>query len=482
MINLYDYQNKYILALRNSIKKGNKRIVLCASTGAGKTIMFSFMVSEHIKRGGKAIIFTHRAELLTQANGTFEKLGVKSDVITAKSNPDLSNSVHVAMVETFNKRKDVYEDFLKCKTLIIFDESHLQNFTKIMPFINENSIVIGATATPFRKPKEIQMNEFYTDLIHEIDTPELIKIGKLMPAISYGIPIDLSGLKKSGEDYDTAKYYSETQLYKGVVKNWEKHCLNTKTILFASNVESSKEVCEEFVINGYLAKHIDGSMNQNDRKNIFDWFDKTSNAILCNCGIATAGFDQHDIRTVILYRATTSLPLFLQMCGRGSRLSPQTGKTHFNILDFGNNISRHGFWEEPREWKLKYEKKSTKEQASPVKDCEKCCAINYASARICTICGFEFPKSEKEKQEEIELIKLEKVKTSGKLISELSVDELIILQKSKKLKSAFIWRVIRSKGEEIIYQYANQMNYSKGWVYRQIEDINNCEFRDYEIR
>jgi len=223
-------------------------------------------------------------------------------------------------------------------------------------------------------------------------------------------------------------------------------------------------------------------MNQNDRKNIFDWFDKTSNAILCNCGIATAGFDQHDIQTVILYRATTSLPLFLQMCGRGSRLSLQTGKTHFNILDFGNNITRHGFWEEPREWKLKYEKKSIKEQASPVKECEKCCAINYASARICMICGFEFPKSEKEKQEEIELIKLEKVKTSGKFISELSVDELIILQKSKKLKSTFIWRVIRSKGEEIIYQYADQMNYSKGWVYRQIEDINNCEFRDHEIR
>jgi len=205
MIKLYDYQEKYILALRESIKQGNKRLVLCASTGAGKTVMFSFMVSEHLKRGGRAIIFTHRSELLTQANGTFSHFGINAEVITANSKPELSSNLHVAMVETFNKRKDDYLAFLQSRTLVIFDEAHLQNFTKIMPLISDTSIVIGATATPYRKPKEIQMSEFYTDLIHEIDTPELIKIGKLMPAISYGIPIDLSGLKKSGEDYDTAK-------------------------------------------------------------------------------------------------------------------------------------------------------------------------------------------------------------------------------------------------------------------------------------
>lgn len=482
MIQLYDYQSKYIESLRGSIKRGNKRLVLCASTGAGKTVMFSYMVSEHLKKGGRAIIFTHRSELLTQANGTFSHFGIEADVITANSNPDLSKNCHVAMVETFNKRKDEYLSFLQSRTLVIFDEAHLQNFTKIMPLIHENSIVIGATATPYRKPKENQMSDFYNDLVHEIDTPELIEIGKLNPAKSFGIPIDLSGLKKSGEDYDTASYYSENQLYRGVVSNWKKHAWFTKTILFASNIESSKEVCAEFVLNGFDAKHVDGSMSKSERFEIFEWFNKTPSAILCNCGIATAGFDQHDIQTVILYRATTSLPLFLQMCGRGSRLSPQTGKTHFNILDFGNNISRHGFWEEPREWKLKYEKKSTREQASPVKDCPKCGAMNYASAKICQICEFEFPKTEKEQREEIELQELHRITTSGRKISQLSVNELIILQRSKILKPAFVWRVLRWMGMEYVRYYADCMNYSNGWIYRQEQELNDCEFRDYEIR
>ena len=37
------------------MKKGKKRLVLCAPTGSGKTVMFTFMVSEHIKKGGNVI-------------------------------------------------------------------------------------------------------------------------------------------------------------------------------------------------------------------------------------------------------------------------------------------------------------------------------------------------------------------------------------------------------------------------------------------
>lgn len=481
MIRLYDYQQKYINALRDSIRQGNKRLVLCASTGAGKTVMFSYMVSEHVKRGGRVIIFTHRSELLNQANDTFAHFGIEAELITSTSKVDLSKNVHVAMVETFHKRKDDYLFFLQSRTLVVFDEAHLQVFTKIMPLISKETIVIGATATPYRKPKEIQMNDFYDEIIHEIDTPELIEIGKLNSAKSYGVPIDMTGLKKKGDDYDTASYYSENKTYKGVVDNYERLTRWTKTILFASNIESSKEVCKEFVNNGYKAKHIDGSMSTTERESIFEWFDKTKDAILCNCGIATAGFDQHDIQTVILYRATTSLPLFLQMCGRGSRLSPQTNKTHFNVLDFGNNIQRHGFWEEPREWKLKYEKRSSKEQACMVKNCPKCNALNFSSARICQVCKFEFPKTEKEQREEIQLQELTKILINRKKVSQLSVNELIVLQNVGKMKTAFVWRVLRSMGKSFIEYYADCMNYSDGWVYRQLQDINNNEYRDYEV-
>src|SRR5690606_41971324 len=57
-------------------------------------------------------------------------------------------------------------------------------------------------------------------------------------------------------------------------------------------------------------------------ESVLKWFADSPNGILCNVGILTRGFDQPDIEVVILYRATKSLPLFLQMVGRGSRTTP----------------------------------------------------------------------------------------------------------------------------------------------------------------
>ena len=71
MIELYDYQNQYISSLKDAMKRGKRRLVLCAPTGAGKTVMFTYMVANAIKKGNRVIVFTHRKELLTQAGGTF---------------------------------------------------------------------------------------------------------------------------------------------------------------------------------------------------------------------------------------------------------------------------------------------------------------------------------------------------------------------------------------------------------------------------
>jgi superfamily II DNA or RNA helicase len=461
MIQLYDYQQKYIKSLRAAMKKGQKKLILCAPTGSGKTVMFSYMASRANNKQNSVLVFTHRSELLTQAGGAFNEFGLNPEYINAGSRPDLNEKLHVAMIETFHRRIDEYLDFLQTRDVIIFDEAHLQNFNKILDYIDTNQYVIGATATPFRKGKERCLSENYDEIIQVVDTPELIKLGNLVPAISYGVNINLKGLKKRGDDYDTSQYYEENKIYKGVVTNYEKHALGKKTIVFASNVESSKRVCQEFIDKGYNARHVDGTSS--DRDEIFKWFDITPNAILCNCGIATTGFDQKDIECVVLYRATTSLPLFLQMCGRGSRTYPN--KKDFKILDFGNYIQRLGFWEDPRSWDIK-KKPKTKEGQAVTKNCPSCEAMNYASVNNCVVCGYEFPEKEKEKtEEEIVLEVLKKHEIKGKLIDQLTMDELIICQKTKVLKTHFVWRVIRTKGW--IEEYGNSMGYSRGWAYRQ---------------
>ena len=391
------YQQELIGALRTSIQKGNKKIVLCAPTGAGKTICFTYMITEHLKRGGRAMVFTHRKELLKQAGSSFEKFGLTPEFINAGSKPDLTNPLHVAMVETFDRRKDDLGLFLLQKTLIIIDECHINNFTKLFEYISKETIVIGVTATPHRKGADIpSLSDFYTDLVQNVDTQKLIELGFLAKAESFGVKIRMDKLKQKGDDFDTEKYYSEHKMYAGVVENWKRLTPNKKTLLFASNVNSSIQVCQEFILNGIEAKHIDAKTPAHKRTEVLNWFENTQGAVLCNCGILTAGYDCPDIETIILYRATTSLPLFLQMVSRGSRVTPT--KTKFTILDFGNNIHRLGFWEDKRVWSLEKETQRTneKEDAGFIKICKKCGAILPPSAKICPYCGAVIKKEEKE--------------------------------------------------------------------------------------
>ena len=128
--------------------------------------MFSYMVKNHIEKGGRALIFTHRKELLTQSGGAFERFNLNPEYIEAGKEPDLTKNLHVSMIETFHRRLDRYRLFLDTRTMIIVDECHINSFTKVLENINsKETYVIGVTATPYRKGKSIpELKEFYQDI------------------------------------------------------------------------------------------------------------------------------------------------------------------------------------------------------------------------------------------------------------------------------------------------------------------------------
>lgn len=424
MLELRDYQQICISRIRECFAANKRRVILCAPTGAGKTAMFSYMVSRNLMRGGNALIVTDRVELLKQAGGAFNRLGLSPVNITAGSRPDLTHPLHVAMIETLSRRAETYANFIASKQLVIFDEAHKSAFDKLFPFISNSAYVIGATATPERKGSQESLNTFYSDIVQPIDTPDLIEKGFLSDAMTYGINIDLKGIKKIGGDYDPsemAKRYEERKVYEGVIENYTRICPNTKTLAFSANIEQSKALCERLCAAGLNARHLDSEMPDHERTSALDWLRNTPTAILCNVGILTTGFDCPDIETIILYRATTSLPLFLQMVGRGSRVTDTKNK--FNILDFGNNVKAHEMWEAPRIWSL--EKKPKRSKAAPsVKDCPACGGLVAASAKACKMCGYIFKpkKDEKDLNEAVILSLLPKVDRLKKL-SSLTLEE-----------------------------------------------------------
>jgi superfamily II DNA or RNA helicase len=220
---------------------------------------------------------------------------------------------------------------------------------------------------------------------------------------------------------------------------------------------------------GLNAMHLDSTMDAKERAKVLAKFKANPDAVLCNVGILTTGFDAPDIEVVILYRATTSLPLFLQMVGRGSRVT--ANKNQFTILDFGENIRRHGFWEHERVWSL--QKKAIKsKQPPPCKNCPSCNALLYTSTRLCE-CGhkFEMKKHDQEaKFAELRLMDSKLVRAKAKV---MTLEELAELSKAKIIKPFWVLHNLRSAVEA--RKFVQLMGWKEGWLHLNRDRFPNLK-------
>ena len=475
MIELRKYQDESVFQLRKNILQNKKRQILCAPTGSGKTVMFSFMCKNAVDKGKRTLIITDRIELLTQAGGTLAEFGLTPIEINAKKKLKALNGIlYVGMAQTIIRRLSdpMYQDFFCNLDLVIIDEAHKQTFTSLLEYISDRCIVVGATATPYRDKNQKALDEFYQTIVEVVKISELIDLGFLAKPNSFGVKINLDGIKITKGDFDEsqlAERYSEIKLFNGVYENYQRLTPNKKAIIFATNVSSSKQLVDDFKEKGLPIEHIDANTPEAERRKILDWFKNTSNAMISNVGILNAGFDCPDIDVVILYRATMSLPLFLQMVGRGSRTTQS--KSNFTILDFGNNIQRHGFWEQDREWSLK--KKRKKDGVAPVKDCPSCFAILPISMQVCNYCGNVFQKTEKEIEEDViavlQQMSYQQIKDE---IKNADFKKLEQIAKAKGYKMGWVYHQIYTQGQ--IEEYASYKGYNKKWVEYQINMRENA--------
>ena len=466
-IQLRPYQQKAIEEARKKILSGKKRFVFCSPTGSGKTFTFSFIVKSAVSRGKKVLILTHRLELMTQAGGSLNRLGIDiTNIEAGKNHIYFNKSLYAAMIETISRRmeKEQYQSFVRSLDMIIIDECHIGSFDKFFKHISPECVVIGFTATPHREGNQLCMSEMYDDIVEVISIPELIEQGYLAQPNSYGVNVDLSKVKMKGKDYDAEEmgnYYSSQKVWAGVIENYNRICPKTKALVFCPSISSSKLMRDELINAGLNAKHLDGETPTQERKSILRWFKETPDAILCNVGVLTTGFDEPSVETIILYRATKSLPLFLQMVGRGSRVIPSV-KEKFTILDFGNNIKEHGFWEDDRIWKLKKKEKKKKGAAS-AKECKGCGALLAPAVRLCKFCGYEFEaKVEKQEQKVAELERLDYYK-ARKVASVSSLEEKVRMAKEGLIKPAWVLHNLNDRKEAELF--VKMMGYKPGWLH-----------------
>lgn len=394
---LRQYQENLILNISRKLASGIRKLVVQLATGGGKTICFAAISKRYLDKNPdkRVLILVHRRELAYQTRKTlYNAFGIEAQFIKAGMKFIPEGKVYVGMVESVNRR------ILKLKEigLVIIDEAHIASFNKMHEHF-PTQYILGFTATPLSSSVKRPVKHFYEDIVCGVDIPELIKEGHLCQNITWAPKetVNRLTLAVKGGEFDEgamAAAFSKPRYIHNTVKAYEKWAKGTKTLIFNVNIDHSKEVTKAFIEAGYNAKHVDGTTPIHEREQIFHWFKTEPDAILNNVGITTVGFDEPTVESVVVNKATMSMPLWLQMDGRGSR--PTEAKSAFTIIDMGGNAIVHGDWSQTRDWEYIFNNpqkpsKNNKEGVAPVKSCPKCEAIIKAGLKTCPYCGYNYP-------------------------------------------------------------------------------------------
>ena len=354
---LYEYQINAIDQIFDRIRKfpTDYNLLFQLPTGGGKTVIFSEIAKCYIlETKKKVLILTHRIELLAQTSKMLTDIGVTNKIINSKVkelNDEKDYFCFVAMVETLNNRLNDEKVEMKDVGLVIVDEAHYNSFRKLFGFFQEQ-IILGVTATPLSSNIKLPLKDNYRELIVGESIKTLVDSGFLAKATTYSYDVNLRSLKIGiNGDYTVSsseRLYGNYFMQEKLLYAYEEKAKGTKTLIFNNGINTSKQVYQMFLDEGYEIRHLDNTHSEKEREEILRWFKEKPDAILSSVSILTTGFDEPTVETIILNRATKSLTLYHQMIGRGSRVLPN--KKDFNVIDLGNNCRRFDLWDSHVNW------------------------------------------------------------------------------------------------------------------------------------
>ena len=428
---LRPYQTELSRKTRSALSK-SKEVLMVLPTGMGKTVIAKDFCERAANRNIISVFLSDRKEILEQTSNTFTKHNISHQIIDADTKVIYKSMCYLGMVETFFRRASAgwFKDI--DIGLIICDEAHVGNFKKALDLFD--CYKIGLTATPIGSSDPLK--SIYKDIVMGPTVSWGIENKFLVPSKDIG-QRDILDLKKQNGEF-TAKSQREAfgfcKMDRIMFKLWTQHSNNRQTVCFNIDIEHNIEIKNLFESNGIKCEHVDSKMPKDHREEVFNLYRNGEIQVLCNVGIATKGFDDPKTSCIIVNRATDSVALWYQMVGRGGRIFD--GKNDFITIDMGNNILRHGSYNEGVDWEYLFRNDEKKvSHKKNVKLCPLCYAYIYnAFITNCPVCNTIItPKTliSLESQMPAELI--------GKEVSKMTLSELNMYAKYKGYKRGWAW-------------------------------------------
>lgn len=406
---LRPYQSAAVAACYDALRQRIDNPCIVIPTGGGKTPILATICRDAVSTwGGRVLVLSHVKELLAQA---VEKLaaicpGVNVGVYSAGlGKRQTREPVIVAGIQSVYERATELGRF----DLILVDEAHLipdsgegmyRTFLAESKVINPAVRVIGLTATPYRMttgaicgPERILNHVCY-----EVGVKELIRDGFLCPVRTKSgrQAANLADVHIRGGEFIENELQSammDPAVMAAAIGEIATHTDDRRaTLLFTCGLDHARAVAEELEkATGKRVECIFGDTAPAVRARFLEEFKAGQIPYLCNVNVLTTGFDAPNIDAIAMLRPTMSPGLYYQMVGRGFRLHP--GKADCLVLDFGENVRRHGPVDCIRADGQAGGTGARKGEA-PTKACPTCQEEVAAGYAACPVCGHEFPPRE----------------------------------------------------------------------------------------
>lgn len=340
---LRPYQETARQKVQEEWESGKKRTLLVLPTGTGKTIVFSKIIEDRVRKGERVLVIAHRGELLEQASDKlYKSTGLKT--ATEKAEQTSLGSFYrvvVGSVQTMQREKRLNQFPPEYFDTIVIDEAHhaiSDGYQRVLHHF-EDANVLGVTATPDRGDMR-NLGSYFESLAYEYGLAEAIKSGYLSPIKALTIPLklDLSNVKQQAGDFSTKDLGTALDPYlEQIAEEMKKQCFNRKTVVFLPLVKTSQKFRDILNKHGFKAAEVNGESA--DREQILKDYEEGKYNVLCNSMLLTEGWDCPSVDCVIVLRPTKVRALYSQMVGRGTRLAP--GKKELLLLDFLWHTERH---------------------------------------------------------------------------------------------------------------------------------------------
>ena len=375
------YQQAALDAARNAFRQGARRIILASPTGSGKSLIAAEMARSAVAKGHTVIFVVHLRTLVKQFSERLTADGLPHGVVMA-SEPS-SDPIQVCSIQSLSSRSNIQEP-----TLIVIDECKRAASNAYRKLFERwpNARAVGLDGTPIRIDGR-GLGDHFDELITVAQAPELIKAGFLVPVTGYSfVGPSLAGVKTLAGEFNEAQIearFDQPGVRGDVVSAWLKHASDRQTIVFAATIAHAEHLAEAFREAGVNATAIHSE--RPDREELIAAIPTTQ--VVVNVGIFQEGYDYPPWSCVQFARATQSISVWLQGCGRGMRPSP--GKENLMLLDHGGNAARLGLPDEERNWTLDHTTKQPprKSDALPITICKKCFASWSRPPAACPACG-----------------------------------------------------------------------------------------------